>query len=278
MAEVADLTVSLSLLLVIVVFSEVARRTALYIFPNRNWIIYVLELISTFQLCACTHELKLLAEVRGLEPQIALTLTYLISVVHGLSFHGAICNPSGALEQLWRGALTRGCALTRISCQLIAAVVARRVMPHVWALALSDLHAQHSAAGFKCVNSPVNAPLLQAAAVELSCAFVMHTVVSNVEKMEEKYRVPVIAAVITTLVYAGGHLTGAVFNPALAFSVQFPCPGNSFAEYSFVYWIGPILGMTGSLLLFDQVIPAISGKRTIPKHLNSNGLKRKKMK
>ncbi|XP_016402397.1 aquaporin-11 [Sinocyclocheilus rhinocerous] len=278
MAEMADLTVSLSLLLVIVVFSELARRTALYLFPNRNWISYVLELISTFQLCACTHELKLLAEVRGLEPRIALTLTYLISVVHGLSFHGAICNPTGALEKLWRGALTRGCALTRISCQLIAAVAARRVMPHAWALALSDLHAQHSVAGFKCTNSPVNAPLLQAAAVELSCAFVMHTAVSNVEKVEEKYRVPAIAAVITTLVYAGGHLTGAVFNPALALSVQFPCPGHSFAEYSFVYWIGPILGMTGSLLLFDKVIPAISGKRTIPKHLNSNGLKTKKMK
>ncbi|XP_018935958.1 aquaporin-11 [Cyprinus carpio] len=278
MAEMADLSVSLSLLLLIVVFSEVARRTALYLFQNRNWIIYVLELISTFQLCACTHELKLLAEVRGLDPQLALTLTYLISVVHGLSFHGAICNPTGTLEQLWHGALTRGCALTRISCQLIAAEAARRVMPHAWALALSDLHAQHSATGFKCASSPVNAPLLQAAAVELSCAFVMHTAVSKVEKVDEKYRVPAIAAVITILVYAGGHLTGAVFNPALAFSVQFPCPGNSFAEYSFVYWIGPVLGMTGSLLLFDKAIPAISGKRTNPKQLNSNGLKVKKMK
>ncbi len=31
----------------------------------------------------------------------------------------------------------------------------------------------------------------------------MHTAVFNVEKVEEKYRVPAIAAVITTLVYAG---------------------------------------------------------------------------
>ncbi|XP_067245248.1 aquaporin-11 [Chanodichthys erythropterus] len=274
----ADLTVSLSLLVGIVVFSEVARRTASHLFPNRTWIIYVLEFISTFQLCACTHELKLLAEVGRVEPQIGLTLTYLISVVHGLSFHGAICNPTGALEQLCRGTLTRRCALARISCQLIAAVVARLVMPRVWSLTLSGMHAQHTLMAFKCTNSPINAPLLQAAAVELSCAFVMHTAVSHVDKVEEKYRVHAIAAVITTLVYAGGHLTGAVFNPALAFSIQFPCPGNTFADYSFVYWMGPILGMTGSLLLFDKVIPAISGKSTIPKHLNSNGLKKKKMK
>jgi len=38
-----------------------------------------------------------------------------------------------------------------------------------------------------------------------------------------------------------------------------------------------ITGMTGSLLLFDKVIPAMSGKSTIPKHPNSNGPKKKKM-
>lgn len=199
----ADLTVSLSLLVGIVVFSEVARRIASCLFPNRNWIIYVMEFISTFQLCACTHELKLLAEVGGVEPQIGLTLTFLISVVHGLSFHGALCNPTGALEQLCRGTLTRRCALARISCQLIAAVVARLVMPLVWSLALSDLHVLHKLMAFKCTNSPINAPLLQAAAVELSCAFVIHAAVSNLDKVEENFRVHAIAAVITTLVYAG---------------------------------------------------------------------------
>ncbi|XP_051952712.1 aquaporin-11-like [Xyrauchen texanus] len=274
----ADLSISVSLLVGIVVFSEVARRTVLYLLPNRVWTIHVLEFISTFQLCACTHELKLLAEVGGLETHIALTLTYLVSVVHVLSFHGAICNPTGVLEKLYRGTLSRRCALVRISCQLIAAVMARSVMPHVWALALSDLHSKHKLMGFKCMNSPINAPLLQAAAVELGCSFLMHTADSNMDKVEEKYQVHAIAAVITALVYAGGHITGAVFNPALAFSIQFPCPGNSIFEYTFVYWLGPILGMACSLLLFDQVIPVISGKSTILKGLNSNDLKKKKMK
>ncbi|XP_056104726.1 aquaporin-11-like [Rhinichthys klamathensis goyatoka] len=273
----ANLAVSLSLLVGIVGFSEVARRTASYLFPNRNWITYVLEFISTFQLCACTHELVLLAEVGGLEPQIGLTLTYLISVIHMLSFHGAICSPTGSLELLSRGTLTRRRALAQISCQMLAAVVARLVMPRLWSLALSDLHELHTLMDFKCTNSPIHVPLLQAAAVELSCAFVFHSALSNQDKVEEKYQVHAIAAVITMLVYAGGHLTGAVFNPALAFSILFHCPGNTFAEYGFVYWMGPILGMTGSLLLFDKVIPAISGKSTTPKHQTSNGLEEKKM-
>lgn len=37
-------------------------------------------------------------------------------------------------------------------------------------------------------------------------------------------------------------MTGAVFNPALAFSTQFPCSGSTFVEYSLVYWISPVLG------------------------------------
>lgn len=41
-------------------------------------------------------------------------------------------------------------------------------------------------------------------------------------------------------------MTGAVFNPALAFSTQFPCSGNTFIEYSLVYWLGPVLGRTHS--------------------------------
>lgn len=40
----------------------------------------------------------------------------------------------------------------------------------------------------------------------------------------------------------GGSVTGAVFNPALAFSTQFSCSGNSFLEYCLVYWLGPMLG------------------------------------
>ncbi|KAA0715255.1 Aquaporin-11 [Triplophysa tibetana] len=271
----SDLSVSLSVLLGIVVFSEVARRTVLYLLSNRDRSVYALELISTFQLCACTHELKLLAEVGGLEPRIGLTCTYVISVVHGLSFHGAICNPTGVLDQLCRGTLTHRSALARISCQLIAAALARGAMPHAWALSPSDLHARHGSTGFKCTRSPVNASLLQAAAVELGCAFVMHTAVSNVHKVHELYRVPAIAAVITTLVYAGGHMTGAVFNPALAFSILFPCPGNTFTEYSVVYWLGPTLGMIASLLLCEKVMPVVLGKSTVS---NSNGLQRRKIK
>lgn len=33
-----------------------------------------------------------------------------------------------------------------------------------------------------------------------------------------------------------------MFNPVLAFSVQFPCSGHTYLEYCFIYWLGPLLG------------------------------------
>ncbi|KAG7470933.1 hypothetical protein MATL_G00119200 [Megalops atlanticus] len=262
----ADLSVSLFLLALFVLLSEVTRRTATKLFAKSDFCIYLVEIISTFQLCACTHELKLLGEVGRIEPQIGLTLTYLISVVHAVTFHGAIGNPSGALEHVYRKSLTGKSALARIACQFFGAVVARSVIPYVWALGLSDLHLRHKLFGFKCI-SPINATLPKAAAVELACAFAVQTAVTHMQSLDEKYRAHAVAAVITALVYAGGSVTGAVFNPALAYSTQFPCSGHTFAEYSFVYWLGPVLGVTISLLLFDKVIPILSGKSYYQKDL-----------
>ncbi|XP_064206936.1 aquaporin-11-like [Anguilla rostrata] len=268
------LAISVLLLLIIVLLSEAARRTTLKFFARKDYAVYLLEIISTFQLCACTHELKLLGEVGQIEPQIGLTLTYTTTVVHALTFRGALCNPSGALEHIYRGNLTGKRALARIACQFIAAVLARLVILEVWALELSDLHLKHKSLGFKC-TSPIHTVLLKAVAVELACAFAVQTAVTHLNRLDEKYRALFIAAVVTFLVYAGGSFTGAVFNPVLAFSIQFPCSGNTFLEYSLVYGVGPVLGVAFSVLLFDKIIPLLSGKSTYERGADIAGIKDK---
>lgn len=59
-------------------------------------------------------------------------------------------------------------------------------------------------------------------------------------------------------------------NPALAFSIQFPCSGHSFLEYAFVFWLGPILGNVcpiswnnsseelGNMLPAVQMLPTVT--------------------
>lgn len=198
----ADVAVSLVLLAGIVGLSEAFRRLIIRALPGSELSIYVMEFVSTLQLCCCTHELKMLAEVGGIEPRLAITLTYLAAVVHGLTFSGAIGNPSSTLEQAYHSRITGGCALRRIVCQFAAAAAARTVVPLIWSLGLSGLHLRHKMLGFQCV-SPIHAALPQAAAVEMACAFTVQTAVTHTHSMEEKYRVIAVAGVIASVVYAG---------------------------------------------------------------------------
>ncbi|XP_030648191.1 aquaporin-11 [Chanos chanos] len=261
----ADLGASLALATGIVLLSEAARRTA-KAFAKEDYALYIIEAVSTFQLCACTHEFKLLGETGRLEPQIGLTLTYVSTVVHILTFHGASCNPSGTLEGVYRKSFSARTAAKLIACQFIIAYVARHVAVNIWEFGLSEMHVKHKLYGYKCFD-PINASVPAAAAVELACAFVLQAAIMHVHRFAEKLRVHVIALVITVLVYAAGSITGAVFNPALAFSIQFPCGGRSFLEYCFVYWLGPILGVASAVLFFERVIPHLSKKET-----HQNGL------
>nr|QFS21927.1 aquaporin 11 [Heteropneustes fossilis] len=265
----AVIAVSLCALLLVVLTCEIVRK--LLTGQRRDYGVYAAEIISTIQLCACSHELKLLSEDA---PEVALTLTYVITVVHARTFRGAAGNPVATLERYWCGSLGGACALRWTACQLAAAAVAGWGMQRVWVFGLSDLHARHARSGFACVSPLENAHLLEAVAVELACAFTVHATATVTRGLEETYRVHAIAAVITAVVYAGGSITGAVFNPALAFSSQFPCTGSTFAKNALVYWLGPVLGMACSLLLFNKVITAFTSKST--SHMDQNLKKQKR--
>ncbi|XP_060779450.1 aquaporin-11 isoform X1 [Neoarius graeffei] len=74
----------------------------------------------------------------------------------------------------------------------------------------------------------------------------------------------------------GGSTTGAVFNPALAFSAQFTCKGSTFVKNSLVYWLGPVLGLACSRLVFRKVILAFTTKSTTHKDKILHAVKKKK--
>lgn len=199
----ADVAVSVSLLAAVVLLSAAARRLLRRALADTGLSPYAAELVSTFQLCCCTHELKLLSEVGGIPPRLALTLTYVTSVAHGLTFGGAVGNPCGALERAYRARFSVGCAVRRIACQVAAAVAARATLQAVWSWGMSGLHGRHKLLGFRCVSAIHAASLPEAAAVELICAFAVQTVVTHTQSVKEKYRVHAVAAAITTAVYAG---------------------------------------------------------------------------
>ncbi|NXU93034.1 AQP11 protein, partial [Xiphorhynchus elegans] len=189
-----------SLLLLSAVVSAVAlgRRLArrrLRARPRLRAIL--LEMLSTFQVCACTGELSLLGAA---EPHTALTLTYGFTVLHGLTLAGSACNPCGALQPLWAGSAALGDAALRIAAQFGAAALARAFMRLVWSLGMAEPHAAALSQG--CA-SPMQTTELQAFCIELLFTVVFQLAVLRAESVTPKYRVHLLALLITMLVYAG---------------------------------------------------------------------------
>ncbi|AWO99707.1 putative aquaporin-11-like [Scophthalmus maximus] len=255
-----DLWASLAAVGAAVLLSEATRRSA-RLLPGACGT-YLLEAACTFQLCCCTHELKLLGDTAPLPPPLGLGLTYTMTVVHLLSFRGATCNPTAALESVCRGTSSARAAVALVACQFASAVAAQSFAAAVWSLGLSDVHVRHQKFGFRCFD-PLGGSVPEAAAVELLCAFTVQAAAVHAHRVDEKLRVHCIAAVITALVHTGGSISGAVFNPVLAFSIQFPCSGHTYLEYCFVYWLGPILGVASCILLFEKILPFLSGRNTV---------------
>ncbi|XP_057676782.1 aquaporin-11 [Corythoichthys intestinalis] len=260
--------VSVSALAVAVLLSELLRRAAARSLRGVAGAL-ALEAASTFQLCCCTHELKLLGNAGLMEPAYGLTLGYAVTVVHLLSFRGASCNPCGVVERACRGTCRGSAALALVAGQFGAALAARYAAASVWSLGLAEHHVQQGRFGFRCFD-PLGGTVLEAAAVELACAFAVQTAALHIHKVDDKLRVHVIAALITALAYAGGNISGAVFNPVLAFSINFPCSGHTYLDYCFIYWLGPALGVAGCILLFEKILPFLSGRNSAGREVGAH--------
>ncbi|XP_067995864.1 aquaporin-11 [Melanerpes formicivorus] len=215
---------------------------------------FLLEMFSTFQICACTNELCLLGNVEP-KPHTALTLTYGFTVLHGLTLPGSTCNPCGTLQPMWGGGTSVRVGGLKIAAQFLAAVLARVFMHFIWSLEMAE---PHSGALSQGCSNPMQTTEVQAFCIELLFSVVFQLTILRVERINPKYKVHLIAFLITMLVYAGGNLTGAVFNPALALSLHPSCFYDRFLSYSLVYWIAPSLGTMLVAFIWDGILPRLS--------------------
>ncbi|XP_074973270.1 aquaporin-11 [Phalacrocorax aristotelis] len=230
---------------------RLTRRRLRY---RRRLCTFLLEMFSTFQICACTNELSLLSSVE-LKQHTALTLTYGFTVLHGLTLTGSTCNPCGTLQPMWEGGISVKMGGLKIAAQFVAAALARAFMHFIWSLEMAE---PHFGALSKGCSNPMQTTELQAFCIELLFSVVFQLTVLRVESVNPKYKVHLTALLITMLVYAGGNLTGAIFNPALAFSLHANCFYDKFLSYSLVYWIAPSLGTILVALIWDEILPRIS--------------------
>ncbi|XP_061207357.1 aquaporin-11 [Neopsephotus bourkii] len=224
------------------------------LYSDRRLFTVLTELLSTFQICACTNELCLLANVEP-KPHVALSLTYGFTVLHGLTLSGSACNPCGTLQPMWSGGIAPKAGALRIAAQFVAAGLARVFMRCVWSLGMAEAHSGALAQG---CSSPMQTTVMQAFCIELLFSAVFQLTLLRAERVNPKYRVHLMALLITMLVYAGGNLTGAIFNPALALSLHPHCFYEKFLSYSLVYWVAPSLGTILVAFIWGEILPRIS--------------------
>ncbi|XP_067389381.1 aquaporin-11 isoform X2 [Emydura macquarii macquarii] len=214
---------------------------------------FLLEMLSTFQICACTNELRLLANVQP-KPHVALTLTYIFTVLHGLTLPGSTCNPCGTLQHILDGGISVKQGGLKIAAQFFGAMLARIYMHHIWSLGITKVHSEALAQG---CSEPIQTTETQAFCIELLFSAVFQLTILQFESVKPRLRVHLVALLITMLVYGGGNLTGAIFNPALAFSLHASCFHDKFWDYSLVYWMAPSLGTVLVAILWGEILPLI---------------------
>ncbi|XP_078078705.1 aquaporin-11 [Mustelus asterias] len=221
------------------------------------------ELLCTLQLCVCTHELQLLGGSGLLGWIPGLAFTYVITIVHLTTFDGATCNPLSCLEQFLCGQSSSQVTASKLLVQFGAASIARQLSEMVWAMDLSDLHWHHRLRQSECASA-LNTTIGQGLVAEFFCAFALRAALFRFQCLKQTHKIHAVAAMITFLVIAAGDLTGAVFNPALAYSITFNCTGNTYLEYCFVYWLGPLMGaMTAFLLFGTKSVPCASANTDV---------------
>ncbi|XP_048217055.1 aquaporin-11 [Perognathus longimembris pacificus] len=260
-AEARGPAASLALLLAAVLLAGLARAAAGRLRPRARAL--ALELLGTWQLCCCTHELQLLSAPEPARPSWAPALLYLLALVHGLTLAGAAANPCVLLLQLLRGGLGPGAGALRLAAQLAGALGSRLCVSAAWGLGPSEPHL--AARALPC-RGPLRAALPQAVATEAACAFLFHSALLHSQEVRGPLRLHLLAALTTFLAHAGGSLTGALYNPALALSLHLKCFVEDFHQFFVVYCLGPSLGILLMVLMFNFFLPWLHNNSTANKN------------
>ncbi|XP_020845466.2 aquaporin-11 [Phascolarctos cinereus] len=262
-AEGQDTCISLGVMLCVVLLTGVARVLVRRHISSSFIRVFAAELLATFQLCCCCLELQVLGDLGPANPSWILTMIYFLSLVHGLTLVGAISNPCGVLEQLALEQMPLWLGFLKIFAQMLSSGLSRTFMMWVWSLGISKRHFVERAV--KC-TSPIHLALPEAFLVEMICSFIFHSAMMHFQEVRLKFRIHLQAALITFLVFTGGDLTGAVFNPALALSLHFQCFHELFFNYLIVYCVAPSLGIMLMVLMFIHFLPWLHNMNRINKN------------
>ncbi|KPM02971.1 hypothetical protein QR98_0013980 [Sarcoptes scabiei] len=201
--------------------------------------LFVQEIISTIELCACCAELGAVWGVHG-DLGLAISL-FSLCVWWSKVWEQAEACPCGPLEEIFvmRKSARSSDTGFKILGQIVGGWLSWRYIDWIWCWHLSDQHRQlHQAPCEASLNvDPLHGALIEG----------VITLISRLIALESNHWndfVSILANSLTTvaLVLFAFNTTGGFFNPILASSLMIGCEGNTYWEHFQVYWIGSLLG------------------------------------
>ncbi|KAK2906582.1 hypothetical protein Q8A67_005567 [Cirrhinus molitorella] len=227
---------------------------------------FLTEFVAAFALAACRLEVDTIAEVGqfagALGPDVAITMLFISITVHAVVMQGVSGNPSVSLMGLLMKDTGARAALLCVAAQILGAYVALLVAGKYWQMEFTDMHMIKNLMMSECSTS-LRVSALQGVLTEALGALTFHLVYLVLNNRTQLLRIPIFAALLTFIAYAGNNYTSGYVNPSLAFAMTFPCPEHTFLVYSVVYWLGPLIGMTLALFLYMGNIPLLFSRNLL---------------
>ncbi|PAA76078.1 hypothetical protein BOX15_Mlig008191g3, partial [Macrostomum lignano] len=207
----------------------------------------LLDLVTTFQVCACSLENGVIRKHYGMPAYLCTLL--LLGVWHSGTLGDACGNPCGSWRQFVLGQARLSGTLIRMSLQMLAGAMAYRYARCCWwRLGLSSEHEmRYRITGCSSdLAVPVGAGFsIEAFATGLDLLVGLCVFSSGLRW--ERFQPLIKVLISTVLTYCGLHLTGMYVNPANATAQTFGCEGSQPWEHVTVYWLGPLAGVTGAV-------------------------------
>ncbi|KAL8191244.1 UNVERIFIED_CONTAM: hypothetical protein K2H54_070617 [Gekko kuhli] len=160
--------------------------------------LFLLEMLATWQLCACSGLLRRLVDVEP-KPHFYLAHTYSFHTLHFyLTLAENTCNPAWTLLCILRKGISVRLGALKIAAQFIGAFLATLFFSGVWAAEISDSPSQTG----DC-SSHIRTTFSKAFLTELVVSAMVQLSMMHTQSQEFRVRVNVLAATVTALAYAG---------------------------------------------------------------------------
>lgn len=202
----AGLNVSIAFFFSVGALCEVTRWFSKRIFPPKVYLCLARELASSFQMCACCLELKMLVMIGpwggGFGPDVSLTLLFVIFLVHGASFDGASANPTLSIQEFLMLDSSFVVTVTKVLAQFTGMGAAWSVTKQYWSWELTDFHMIQNLIAQDC-SSSLSTSVFQGTFVEATCSFFFQLVVFRFKVSHPMYRIPITSLAVTILAYTG---------------------------------------------------------------------------